>query len=387
MAWGKVKVEDQKKLFIKAFLENKFKIAQLCRQFHISRPTAYETIRIFREKGFEGLKEQSKRPHSSPNKTPEEIEDRIITEKLAWINLGPDKILARLQKTEPHITWPSSTTIGKILNDNGLVQRRKLRKRIAARSEPLSHYNDCNDIWCIDFKGWWTTSDGVKYEPFTLMDAHSRYLLCCQRLKRNNKTHVWGIFERVFREFGLPNIVRSDNGPPFASKGAGRISKLSINLIKAGVIPEWIDPGEPQQNGRHERMHSTLKQDGVDICLNAFDQAKKLEEFIDYYNYVRPHAALGQNFPGDIYKYSPRIWDGRLRSPEYTADFKVGKVHSCGKMMYQNKNIYVGRAFDGEPIGLRIDNDIVEAFYGPIYLGIVQDNRVIFEREPGRKRY
>lgn len=387
MAWGKVKVEDQKKSFIHAYLKKQFGIAQLCRQFQISRPTAYETIRIFQEKGFDGFKEQSKRPHNSPNKTLPEVEDRIIIEKLAWSNFGPDKILARLQKEEPLINWPSSTTIGKILNEYGLVQKRRLRRRIAQRSEPLSECNDSNDTWSMDFKGWWMTSDGVKYEPFTLIDNYSRYLLCCQSLKQNNHNLVWGVFERLFLELGLPKKIRSDNGSPFATLGAGRLSRLSINLIKAGVIPEWIEPGNPQQNGRQERMHATLKKEGVDVSLDVKNQIKKLEEFVEYYNFIRPHAAINQKCPGEVYQVSSRKWDGRLRSPEYTSEYKVGRVHSCGKLMYKSNMIYVGRVFEGEPIGLKIEQDEVKAFYGPIYLGIIQDNAVTFERRPGRKRY
>lgn len=386
MAWGKVRVEDQKKLFIEAFLKNKYSKAQLCRQFDISRPTGYETIRIYNEKGWDGLKEQSKKPHYSPNQTKEEIRDRIIAEKLAWIHLGPDKILAMLKRSDPLVDWPSSTTIGKILDDCGLVQRRKLRKRIAARSAPLAECNDSNDTWCIDFKGWWTTCDGIRYEPLTLLDAHSRYLLCCQLLKQNTNKHVWGVFERLFGEFGLPSKIRSDNGAPFATGGAGRLSRLSISLIKAGVIPEWIEPGNPQQNGRQERMHSTLKKEGVDVCLDVFNQTKKLEEFAEYYNYIRPHAAIGQKCPGEIYQLSPRSWDGRLRSPEYTSDFKVGNVHTCGKLMYKSTSIYVGRVFEGEPIGLRAEEGVVKAYYGPIYLGVIHDNKVTFERRQGRKR-
>lgn len=213
----------------------------------------------------------------------------------------------------------------------------------------------------MDFKGSWLTSDGVKFEPLTIIDNHSRYLLCCQPLRQNNHKHVWGVFERLFYEVGLPNKIRSDNGPPFATIGAGRLSRLSINLIKAGAIPEWIEPGNPQQNGRQERMHGTLKKIGVDVSLDEISQISKLKEFVEYYNFIRPHAAIGQKCPGDVYNLSPREWDGGLRSPEYTSDYKIGTVHSCGKLMYKSKMIYVGRVFEGEPIGLIAEDDVVKA--------------------------
>jgi putative transposase len=231
------------------------------------------------------------------------------------------------------------------------------------------------------------TKDGFKMDPFTVMDISSRYLLCCQKLNINNKNHVWAVFDRLLREYGLPLKVRSDNGPPFASLGPGRLSGLSIKLIKAGIMPEWIDPGEPQQNGRHERMHQTLEKEGFDISLNLNEQLKKLESFKEYYNFIRPHEALNQKCPGMIYQVSPRYWDGKLRSPEYSDDFSTSIVHSCGKMWWKGKTIYVGRVFEDEPIGIKEEELVLKVFYGPVYLGRIEENRVEFERRPGRVRF
>lgn len=386
MTWRVTKVEDQKRLFIKAWLENKYYLVDLCRQFGITPPCAYKWINRYKEEGWDGLAERSRKPHKSPNATPVSVEEAILEIKYRWPRLGPKKILGHLENNFENTRWPTKNTVENILKKHGLVEKRKLRKRLAKTVDPLGEPNFSNDLWSMDFKGWWLTNEGEKYEPLTLMDSHSRFLLCCQKLHFNNTTHVWAVFERLFREHGLPLRIRSDNGPPFASLGAGRLSKLSINFIKAGITPEWIDPGEPQQNGRHERMHLTLKQEGVDLDLPLIEQIKRLEDFAYYYNFVRPHEALNQKTPSQIYTPSPRYWDGRLRSPEYSQEYRVGKVKSCGKMSWKGGEVYIGRAFDGEPIGLKLDEENIKAYYGPLFLGIVKENTLEIARRPGRRK-
>ncbi len=239
----------------------------------------------------------------------------------------------------------------------------------------------------MDFKGWSLTLDQQKYDPFTIMDAHSRFLLCCLKLKMNDTEHVWAVLERLFREYGLPLNIRSDNGPPFATTGPGRLSSLSIKLIKAGVCPDWIDPGKPQQNGRHERMHLTLKKEGIKAsALTLDEQRMKLEDFINYYNFIRPHEAIGQQSPGSIYHPSLRKWNGRLQSPEYPTDYKVGKVRSCGKMSFGTKEVYIGRVLANELIGMKTNEEgQLTAYFGPIKLGVLtKDYTLEIIRRKGR---
>lgn len=386
MTWRKNTVMGQRIKFINDYLEKRFNLSDLCRQYDISRPTAYFWIDRFHKEGYEGLSDRDRVPLNNPRQTSPDIVTEILKVKQHFSKWGPKKILAYLKNTQEQVLWPCETTIENILKKNGLVERRKLRKRFAQSKTSLIDCNASNDTWCIDFKGWWLTKDNQKFEPFTLTDAFSRYLLCCENLQFNDALHVWAVFERLFREYGLPLKVRSDNGSPFATVGAGRLSKLSINLIKAGVIPEWIQPGEPQQNGRHERMHLTLKKEGVDLSLNYKSQAVKLEQFQEYYNFTRPHEALGQKVPGSIYQPSSRIWDGKLREPEYPNDFQKGLVRSCGKMVFKNRDIYIGRTFGKELIGLKKNDNNIEAYYGPIYLGVIKDNKLEFERIPGRRR-
>lgn len=379
-------MEEQRILFIKAYIEGKSNISDLCRQFDISRKCGYKWIKRYKEEGFEGLLDRNRAPLNQPNKTEASIVNELLKVKYEWSNWGPKKVLGHLRHNMPHIMWPCVTNVENIFNDYGLVNRRKRRKRLAERTDPLEDCNASNDIWCMDFKGWGLTRDGVRIAPFTVMDAHSRFLLCCQKLFANNTDHVWAVFDRLFREYGLPRKARSDNGPPFATLGAGRLSILSIKLIKVGVLPEWIDPGEPQQNGRHERMHLTLEQEGFDLSKDLPTQLKKLEEFQDYYNFIRPHEALDQRTPGSIYQPSLRSWDGKLRSLEYSNEYKVAVVKSCGKMSWKGREVYLGRVFAGEPIGLKQEELVLKAYYGPIYLGVVEENRVEFRRRPGRIR-
>ena len=215
MTWREIKVEEQRLLFIKAYTGNKFNLSDLCKQFEISRTCGYKWIKRYKDEDFEGLKDRSKVPLNSPFSTSSEQINEILSIKYTWPKWGPKKVLGYLHHNTENIKWPSLTTVENILKKHGVVERRKLRKRFAAKTDLLGECNSSNDIWCIDFKGWWLTSEQKKCDPFTLMDAFSRFLLCCQKLDANNSSHVWAVFERLFREYGLPLRVRSDNGPPF----------------------------------------------------------------------------------------------------------------------------------------------------------------------------
>jgi putative transposase len=271
------------------------------------------------------------------------------------------------------LTWPSLSTFNNILELKGLIVPRKYRKRLPIKTAPLAHCEQPNDVWCADFKGWFETGNGEKCEPFTLTDGSTRFLLRCLHLHANDTNHVWTILDHAFREYGLPKYLRTDNGPPFATVGAGRLSSLSVKLIKAGVLPDWIAPGKPQQNGRHERMHLTLKTEVTNPPqFSLKEQAMKLEEFREYYNFTRPHEALGQKPPGTVYSPSERKWAGRLISPEYEAGIKIGKVKSCGKLSFEGEEIYIARSLACEPIGLKeMEEKTYEVYYGSIFLGII----------------
>ncbi|MCB1113315.1 MAG: transposase [Chlamydiia bacterium] len=386
MPWNEVKVVDQRKEFISQVLNKNFSFAQLCRQFEISRKTGYKWVKRFHDNGLYGLDNQPRAPHIRPRSVSDEVVDLVLGIKKRWTTWGQKKVHAYLKNNYLDIQHPSVTTVENILKRNGLVLSRKFRRRLAERTEPLFHCQGVNELWCTDFKGWGLTSDRHKCGPFTLMDAHSRYLFACNRLNMDDTDHVWAVLDKSFREYGLPLRIRSDNGPPFASSAPGRLSKMAIKLIKAGVIPEWTEPGHPEQNGRQERMHRTLQDEGIFGDLTLAEQVKKLDEFIEYYNFTRPHEAIDQKTPGAVHVVSPREWTGRFKSPEYPDEYKVCKVGSCGKMSWQGRGIYISRVFEGEPVGICERDEGLVVFYGPIELGVIGDNSLRVARRAARKR-
>jgi putative transposase len=393
MAWGEVEVIEQRIKFIKECLENKLSMAELCRIYQISPKNGYKWLNRYQTEGLEGLKDKSRAPHNQSSKINNEITQDILDVRFQFPSWGPKKVLSFLEREKPGKLWPSTTTIGNIFDRNGLTVPRKLRRRMAARTEPLSHCIVPNDVWCADFKGWFLTKDGSKCEPFTLTDGTSRYLLRCVNLERNNTEHGWGVLEAAFRQYGLPLYFRSDNGPPFATCGVGRLSKLSVKMIKAGVIPEWIDPGEPQQNGRHERMHQTLKNETANPPgSNLEEQSKRFKTFQNYYNNIRPHEGIEQKTPGSIYTNSLRRWNGRLKTPEYNEGMIVRKVREKGQISLKPfaADVLVGSALGGEYVGVEeVEDGVYEVRYGPLILGKIDHTKklVISTCKPRRRTY
>jgi putative transposase len=373
MAWGVAKVEDKRKQFILECQQKSISVSDLCSIYKISRTTAYKWLDRFHKEGESGLFDKSRARKTQAHQTSSEIVDTIVELKVKYPKWGAKKLKPVLETKFPDFAWPSLSTFNDILNKNGLVVPRKLRKRLPIKTEPLAHCGQSNDVWCADFKGWFLTTSGEKCEPFTLMDGSSRFLLRCLQLHSNDAAYVWEVLGSAFREYGLPLYLRTDNGPPFATCGAGRLSRLSVKLIKAGVLPDWIAPGKPQQNGRHERMHQTLKSEiAKPPQPNLEKQIKKLDEFKEYYNFIRPHESLGQKTPGSIYCPSSREWKGKLVSPDYDRGIKVGRIRSCGKLNFCGEEIYIARALEHEPVGLKeIEYGIFEIYYGPILLGTI----------------
>jgi putative transposase len=387
MAWKEKTVFEQRKQFINDHLSDSFSVSELCRIYDISRPTGYLWIKRYKEGKEEGLVDRKSTPHHYPRATSAEIIDEILKVKYMRITWGPKKIIAYLKIHKPHIILPSTTTVGNILNKNGLVMQRKLRLRFAKRTHPLAHAKEINDVWSVDFKGGFMTNDNYKCEPFTLTDNASRFLLKCLCLDYNNTDHVWAVLDIAFREYGLPLNLRSDNGPPFASRGIGRLSQLSVQLIKAGVMPDFIDPGKPEQNGRHERMHGTLKSEFIFPELNLKEQKMKLDEFQNYYNFERPHEGINQLTPGSIYERSERVWRGKFKPPEYPDSFKKAKVRGSGQIKFKGKDIFIGRTLLEEYVGLEEGENGFKVYYGPIYLADINlKGELNISRREGRIR-
>jgi putative transposase len=255
MGWMETCAVDERMRFVMAIEKHEESFAATCRRFGVSRKTGYKWLARFEESGVEGLLDHSRAPQHHPQAIPDPIAARCLATRREHPTWGPLKVRAFLQRRAPRSELPAASTIGSLFDREGLTVKRKLRHRGPPSSAPFARCGAANDVWCIDFKGWFLTGDGAHCEPLTLTDAHSRYLLRCQALPRNDSDHVWPVLDAAFREFGLPERLRSDNGSPFASRGAGGLSRLSVKVIKAGVVLERIAPGKPQQNGRHERMH------------------------------------------------------------------------------------------------------------------------------------
>jgi transposase InsO family protein len=373
MAWGLLKVEEQRKALVDAYFKGTASMSELCYQFGVSRKTAYKWCNRYKSLGIEGLKDHSKAPHNRSVLYNREIIDMAIDLKLKKRNWGPKKILAALKAKYPRIEWPCPTRLYEIFKANCLIVPRRLRTRVPA-THPLRECNDSNDVWMADFKGWFLTGDGTKCEPLTITDGFSRFLLKCVHTGSKSWEYVWPIFEEAFKVYGLPNRIRTDNGPPFGSVGAGRLTSLSIKLIKSGVIPEWINPGHPEENGRHERFHLTLKESTANTPAHTLEeQIQRMLIFQEEYNYERPHEALGMATPSDLYCRSSRKWDGILRSPEYdTQEVLVRKVGQSGTIWIKQTEYYLSQTLSGEYVGIKETDEGLEASYGPIYLGKLQ---------------
>jgi transposase InsO family protein len=377
---------DERMRFVIAAEKNEESFAALCRGFGVSRRAGYKWHARYQKAGLAGLLDHSRAPLHHPHAIADELAERCLAVRREHPTWGPRKVRARLKRQAPATDWPAASTIGALFDREGLTVKRKLRRRGPPSSAPFADCAAANDVWCIDFKGWFLTGDGKRCEPLTLTDACSRYLLRCQGLVRTDTDHVWPVLDAAFREFGLPLYMRSDNGSPFASCGAGGLSTLSVRLIKAGVVPERIAPGKPQQNGRHERMHLTLLQDAATPPARSLrEQLRRLHDFQRIYNEERPHQSLGDATPADLYTPSPRRFDGILREPEYDAGLKVRRVRHNGEIRWRNDTIYINQALAGEPVGLDEDAAGWTVSYGPIVLGTIahNDDRL---RKPKRKR-
>ncbi|HEY4971328.1 MAG TPA: IS481 family transposase [Steroidobacteraceae bacterium] len=372
MGWKETCAVDERMRFVIAAEKHEEPFAALCRRFGVSRKIGYKWLARYQEAGVEGVFDHSRAPLHHPHATSDEVAERCLAVRRAHPSWGPLKVRAYLERRAPARDWPAASTIGSLFDREGLTVKRKLRRRSPPSSAPFAHCGAANDVWCIDFKGWFLTGDGRRCEPLTITDAHSRYLLRCQALARTDTDHVWPVLDAAFREFGLPRNMRSDNGSPFASTGAGGLSKLSVKLIKAGVTPERIAPGKPQQNGRHERMHLTLLQEVADPPADSMrEQLKRLRNFQRCYNEERPHQALDNATPADRYQLSARRFDGILRQPDYDDDHEVRRVRHNGEIKLDGNMIYISRALVGEPIGLLETEEGWSVCYGPVPLGII----------------
>lgn len=371
MPWQEVVPSEEKKVFINDYIHHRFDFRELCRRFNVSPKTGYKFVHRFEDEGIKGLENRSSRPHTSPLKTSEDLEEAIVELRNTYPNRGGKKLLQKLISRYPDRVLPSITTVNNIISRHGLITEPRRRKPHHP-GKPISTTHGPNELLGADFKGQFRTGDGNYCYPLTITDYYSRYILCCQGLLSPNLVDSKSIFERIFKEFGLPLRIRTDNGTPFSSPNTlGRLSQLSVWWIRLGIFPELIEPGSPQQNGRHERMHKTLKQDTTHPAgYNLKSQQRKFDAFVEEFNHDRPHESLGQKTPATLYTTSPRPMPSKLPQVEYPAHFKVRLVSTNGGMRWNTTWVNVTRVLEKQYIGLEeIDTDIYDVFFGPVLIG------------------
>jgi transposase InsO family protein len=371
MPWDERQACDERVSFIVDWQRGEMSVAELCRWYGVSETTGHATIARFKELGWEGLKPRRRAPHHHPNEVPVAIREAVLELRCRHPSWGPKKLRAWLMAHQPEDAWPAQSTIGVLIDRAGLVVRRKRHRHAPPALGPLRPALVANDVWGVDFKGWFRTGDGVRCDPFSLSDLCSRYVLRLQALARPDTAHVWPVFDAAFREFGLPLVVRSDNGAPFASTGLAGLSALAIRLVKAGVTPERIAPGKPQQNGRHERLHRTVKAEtATPPAADRRHQQRRFDPFRRVFNEERPHEALGQVTPASVYQPPLRRWSGRLREPEYGAAALVRRVRQNGEIKWRGGLVFLSQTLAGEPVGLiETEDDRWLVSYGPLPLG------------------
>jgi putative transposase len=385
MPWKARTTVEQRREFIQEWQLNEVSFAELCSRYGVSRQTGYKWLRRFDRQGETGLRDLSRAPHLSPQAMSEEVGRRILELRQQHPRWGPRKLRRVLTEECAEVHWPAASSIGDLLHREGLAQPRRSRKRTVRHSEPLQHAHGANQVWCADFKGWFRCANGERCDPLTIMDAFSRYLLGCRSVEKTDGEHVRGVFESIFREHGMPEAIRTDNGPPFATTGPGGLSRLNIWWLRLGIRHERIEPGCPQQNGRHERMHQTLKQEtAMPPAANRRQQQRALARFQEEYNQQRPHEALDYRTPAALYMKSPRAYPSRLPELCYPAHAILRKVDDNGLFCWAHGRAFLSKVLGDEYIGLVfVEKGFYEVYFGDLLLGWFDANANLFARDAG----
>ena len=383
MTWRNVLPMEERTRFVLEAVENEYSISELCRYYEISRRTGYKWLRRFKEEGLEGLKERSRRPKRLAKQTSEAWVGRILEEKSRHPKWGPKKIRRTVKGVDLGESVPAASTIGAILDRYGLVQKRRRRGRAGRTYRgSLTEVQRANQVWAVDFKGWFRTGDGRRCEPLTVSDLYSRYVLCVRVMETQKYWAVRKEFERLFKEYGLPEAIRCDNGVPFATTGVGRLSRLSVWWICLGIRPEFIAPGHPEQNGVHERMHRTLKQEACSPPAgNRSAQQRRFNGWREQFNDHRPHEALDLEVPALQYRLSVRKYTQAREQFDYPPSYAVRRVSRSGEIRWKKDRRFVSEALRWKNVGLKpVAEGRYEVYFGPILVGLMD------EKDSGRLR-
>ncbi len=362
---------EERVRFVADYLEGVYGVAELAEQYGISRKTAYKWLGRFGERGFDGLRERAPVAELVWNRTEKAVEDALVGFRRRHADWGPRKILDVLGRRHPDVEWPAASTVAAILKRNGLVEGRRRRRREGHPGRPAAEPEAPNEVWGMDFKGQFRTRDGKYCFPFTVSDLASRYLLCCDGYLSIYGEGVKASLQRVFRQHGMPEAIRSDNGAPFASTGIARLTRLGVWLVSLGITRQLIQPARPAQNGKHERMHKTLKERTTrPPAANLRRQQDLFDSFQREYNEERPHEGLGMKRPAEVYRPSPRPYPETIQPMEYPGHFEVRKVSRNGGVRWHNQWLNVGHALIEQDVGFHeVADGIWDVFFGALRIG------------------
>lgn len=386
MPWSQTSPMDQRTQFIADYLRESLSIVDPCALYGVSRKTGYKWIDRYLHFGPGGLDERSRKPRASPNQTDHDIVMALLEARRRHSSWGAKKLLVLLHKG--HLRWelPGRSTACDILSRHGMVPKQRQRRRIGHPGKPTSSILAPNDLWGADYKGQFKTGNGIYCYPLTVTDGYSRYLLCCQALDSTAVAGAKPVFTRLFQEYGLPTRIRSDNGVPLGTTTLARLSALSAWWVRLGVMPELIEPGKPQQNGSHERMHRTLKNETTrPPAGNLSAQQRKFNYFRDEFNNERPHEVLDQQTPASHYQPLLREMPNKIPPLEYPNRFEVRYVSANGGIRWNQHFVCVSSVCIGEYVGFEeIDDGIWNVYFGPLKLGRFDERHMRIEDQYGK---
>lgn len=353
MPWLRTSPVDERMRFVAAHKSGLFNLSELCRRYQISRATGYKLLARYEAEGPQGLLDRSHAPKTCPHRMEPEVAALLVASRSAHPHWGPRKLLAWLAPRHPGVKLPAPSSVGELLKREGLVAPRRRRRRGTHPGRNPLVADAPNRVWAADFKGDFRTGDGCKCYPLTVTDLHSRFLICCTAMEAISTEGTMRAMERSFREHGLPESIRTDNGPPFAAPTVLGLTRLNVWWTKLGILHDRIERGRPDQNGSHERMHRTLKAETTrPPGRNLAHQQERLDCWREEFDFERPHEALDQRPPAEVYRASPREMPERIPEPEYPGHYEVRRVRRMGTIKLRGREIYVSEPLAHERIGL-----------------------------------
>lgn len=372
MSWKRTDEQAERHRFIEDWLKVEYSFSALCDYYGISRKTGYKLINRFKEEGLQATEARSHTRHTHPNRLSDNMQQLILELKHRFPKWGPSKLRDWLVINRTEFHPPAASTISELLKRHGLVKPRRYRRHVPAYSDPFLDCDASNAVWSADYKGQFKVGNKYCY-PLTISDNYSRFLLLCEGLEGPRLESTMKGFEKAFIEYGMPDAIRTDNGTPFASCGVGGLSRLSIWWLKLGILPERIDAGCPEQNGRHERMHRTLKEATAKPAETNFKaQQESFDKFRNEYNQERPHEALNGKRPADVYTASAKQYTGKLEEFDYARNKEIRRVRRNGDIKCFNRQFYLSTLLTGESVGLEIiDDGKAMVYLGRLRLGLV----------------